>query len=190
MFEVFSRYLLGKAAFTENCLKQVEAVCTYRSLKQNEKLLTEGELWGHNAFVCSGLTRGYRNGLDGRPVTINFSPENYWAGDRESLLTGKPTTVNVEALVPTTVIMITKDDFDRLCIDLSAFSEFMTTLIQRNLSAYQTRITETLTYNEEQKYAAFLQKFPTVPHRAPLDAIASYLDIEPDVLKTIMAKNL
>ena len=190
MFEVFSAYLMGKAAFSENDLQQVEKACLYRTLAANEKLLTEGDHWNHNAFVCSGLTRGYRTDLDGNAITINFSPEHYWTGDRESLLTGKPTTVNVEALVHTELIMITQDDFDRLCVDLPPFSEFMTTLIQRNLNAYQTRTVELLSYNHESKFNAFTQKFPTVVHRAPVDAIATYLDIDVAVISSFINRLL
>lgn len=190
MFEVFSSYLSGKAAFTEHDLQEVEKVCRYRTLAANEKLLTEGDLWKHNAFVCNGLTRGYRTELDGRSVTINFSPEHYWTGDRESLLTGKPTAVNVEALVATELIMIAKDDFDALCVNLSPFSEFMTTLIQRNLNAYQTRTAEILTYDHEAKFNAFIEKFPTVVHRAPIDAIATYLDIDCEVLSVLVNRLL
>ncbi|WP_116790346.1 Crp/Fnr family transcriptional regulator [Flavobacterium psychrotrophum] len=190
MFEVFSSYLKDKAAFTEEDLQQVKKVCSYRSLAANEKLITEGDLWGHNAFVCSGLTRGYRTGLDGKPITINFSPEHYWTGDREGLLTGKPSTVNVEALVPTQLVLITKDDFDRLCVNLTPFSEFMTTLIQRNLSAYQTRMAETLNFNDEEKFAAFIAKFPTVLQRAPLNTIATYLDMECKVLSYLINRLL
>lgn len=187
MFANFSRYLQQKAAFTDNELAAVEAVCTYRHLKAGEKLLAEGQTWHHNAFVYNGLTRGYRTNIFGIEQTINFSPEDYWTGDREALLTGNPTTVNIEALVDTDLLLIEKTDFDRLCIDVVPFNEFMSNLIHRNLVAYQKRLEESRGHSDEEKVLAFLQKFPTVPGRAPLETIANYLNIDAYKLKFLLS---
>jgi CRP-like cAMP-binding protein len=187
MFTNFRRYLQEKAAFSETDLTAVEAVCIYRHLKAGEKLLAEGQTWQHNAFVYQGLTRGYRANIYGEEQTINFSPEDYWTGDREALLTGKPTTVNIEALVDTDLLLIEKADFDRLCIEVAPFSEFMTNLIQRNLLAYQKRLEETRAHTDDEKVLAFKKKFPTVTARAPLYTIATYLDIEEYKLKFILS---
>lgn len=187
MFDNFSRYLQQKATFSASDLRTVAAVCTYRHLKAGELLLAEGQTWHHNAFVYQGLTRGYRANINGEDQTINFSPEDYWTGDREALLTGKPTAVNIEALVDTDLLLIEKTDFDRLCIEVGAFSEFMTNLIQRNLLAYQKRLQETRAHTDDEKVLEFIKKFPTVPDRAPLHTIASYLDIDPYKLKFILS---
>lgn len=159
----------------------------YRHLRAGEKLLTEGQTWHHNAFVYKGLTRAYRINGNDKGQTINFSPEDYWTGDREALLTGNPTSINIEALVDTDLLLIEKTDFDRLCIDVAPFSEFMSNLIQRNLLAYQKRLEDTRAQTDDEKVLDFIAKFPTVPARAPLHTIASYLDIEEYKLKFIMS---
>jgi len=186
MFTNFRRYLQEKAAFTEADLKTVEAVCMYRHLKAGEKLLAEGQTWHHNAFVYQGLTRGYRLNSNGGEQTINFSPEDYWTGDREALLTGEPTSVNIEALADTHLLLIEKTDFDNLCTMVVPFSEFMTNLIQRNLEAYHKRLEDNRAFTDDDKVLAFIKKFPTVVARAPLHTIATYLDIEPYKLKFLL----
>lgn len=184
----FKRYLLEKAAFTDDDLNKVASVCEVVHLNTCEKLLEEGNYWHYNAFVCSGLVRGYIIDLYGKQQTINFSPEDYWAGDRESLLTGKPSGVNIEALVPSTLIKIHKDNFDDLCINMAPFGEFMTNLIQRNLTAYKTKLENDRAQTDEEKVAAFLTKFPTVPGRAPLPTIATYLGFDDDYLAQLIEK--
>ena len=138
-------------------------------------------------LVYQGLTRGYRANIHGEEQTINFSPEDYWTGDREALLTGKPTNVNIEALVDTDLLLLEKADFDRLCIEVAPFSEFMTNLIQRNLLAYQKRLQETRGFTDDEKVLAFINKFPTVVSRAPLHTLATYLDIDPYNLKFLLS---
>jgi hypothetical protein len=46
---------------------------------------------------------------------MNFSPENYWTGDRESLTTGKSSDFNIIALENSEIILIKKEDFDHIC---------------------------------------------------------------------------
>ncbi len=186
MFTNFKRYLNEKATFTEEDFKKIESVCVFKHLETGEKLLEEGKTWHHNAFVDKGLVRGYIIDTRGNERSINFSPEDYWCGDRESLLTGNPSKVNIEALAPTDLIMIHKPDFDLLCVDMPPFSEFMANLIQKNLEAFQQRAEETRNYTDEQKVAAFQKKFPTVTGRAPLITIATYLDIPVEKIEAIL----
>lgn len=40
---------------------------------------------------------------------LKFSVENWWAGDRESLLTGKPSVNNIEALEDTVLVMFSRE---------------------------------------------------------------------------------
>lgn len=181
-FSKLSSYLSTKATFTPADLNAVEQVCIYRSLAAGEKLVVPGDLWQYNAFVANGLAREYLIDVWGNEKTILFAPENHWTGDRESSLTGNPATLYVEAIVPTDFILIQRDDFEKLCISLAPFSDFMDNLIQRNINARAKHLQNQL-YTDEQKIEAFKAKYPTVGHRAPLHIIATYLEMDEATLK-------
>ena len=186
MFDNFKEYLLGKADFSAADLKKVKAVCQERTVAKNEFLLQEGDLWGHNAFVCSGLMRTYTVDSQGNEQTILFSPQNYWTGDRISLLTGKPTEVNVQAVEDTQLLLITHNDFRELIKKINAFNTMATNLIQKNLVVTQKYISEIISLSDKEKYDNFLVKYPTIIDRIPLSMVASYIGITPETLTRII----
>lgn len=188
LFSYLSDYLKTKAVFTTTDLLVVEKVCHYQSLAPGENLVQPGDLWQHNAFVCRGLAREYYIDDQGNEKTVLFAPENHWTGDRESSLTGNPATLFVEALAPTDFILIQRDDFQKLCVLLPPFSEFMDNLIQRNISARQQKAMQHIATAEE-KVAAFIAKYPTVTDRTPLQHIASFLEIRIETLEKILLRD-
>ncbi|MFY7730831.1 MAG: Crp/Fnr family transcriptional regulator [Flavobacterium sp.] len=185
MFNFLKAYLETKANFTPADFKEVEKRCTYLSLAKGEKLLERGTVWQHHAFVCRGLARGYQTDVFGNEKTTVFAPENYWTGDRESLLTGEPAEMCVVAETDADFILITQDDYNTLCVTLAPFSEFMSNLVQRNLASRQNYIFMPA-LSDAEKVQQFLQKYPTVPARTSTACIASFLDMDVKVLEILL----
>nr|WP_322625090.1 cyclic nucleotide-binding domain-containing protein [uncultured Flavobacterium sp.] len=187
MFVHLSSYLQTKADFTVSDLKTVEEKCSYISLKAGEKLLSAGSIWNNHAFVCKGLARGYQPDLMGDDQTVLFAPENYWTGDRESLLTGEPSLMNIVAETDCDIILINHEDYNNLCISLPAFSEFMSVLVQRNLESRQSQIISHV-FSDEEKVENFIQKYPSVIERTEKGHIASFLSMDINTLKSILIR--
>lgn len=187
MFVHLSSYLQTKADFTVSDLKTVEEKCRYISLKTGEKLLTSGTVWEYHAFVCRGLLRGYQPDLMGDVQTVLFAPENYWTGDRESLLKGAPSLMDIIAETDCDVILIHHEDYTNLCIGLPAFGEFMSILVQRNLESRQSQIISHV-FSDEEKVENFLKKYATVTDRTKKEHIASFLSMDINTLESILIR--
>jgi CRP-like cAMP-binding protein len=114
MFDLFEKYLLSKAAFTADELRQIEAVSSVKKLRKRQYLLQEGEVWALNAFVASGCLRTYTVDSKGAEHILTFAIENWWIGDRQSLTSGQPSRYNIDAIEDSTVILFKKEEFDRL----------------------------------------------------------------------------
>ena len=185
MFENFSCYLQDKARFTSAELSHIKAVSHVTIVKKDEILVQEGTIWPQNAFVCSGLLRSFIMDDYGNEHTINFAPQNYWIGDRVSLLTGKPLPFSVDAIEDSHVILIEQADFHELCKKVDTFNTMMSGMIQKNIQITQKLINESISMNEKEKYLRFLDKYSAVAHRIPHDMIASYVGATPDVLTRI-----
>ncbi len=185
MFDVFRKYLTDKITLTGPELDRISSVSVIRKLRRKQYLLQEGDVWKHYAFVCKGCLRIYRLDDKGVEHIMKFCIENWWAGDRESLLTGKPTRCYIDALEESVVIMISKENFNTLCKEIHAFDELVNNLIDNSYIASQDRIHVNITYTSEQKYLDFIEKYPDIISRVPLHMIASYLGISAETLSRI-----
>lgn len=185
MFDVFQKYLTSKIELSEPELARISSVSVIKKLRRKQYLLQEGDVWRHYAFVCKGCLRIYRLDEQGKEHILKFCIENWWAGDRESLLTGKPSRTFIDALEESVVILITKENFENLCREIPAFNSMVQELLNNTYIASQERIHANITYSSEEKYLDFIKKYPDITSRVPLHMIASYLGISAETLSRI-----
>ncbi|MRG44625.1 cyclic nucleotide-binding domain-containing protein [Chitinophaga sp. SYP-B3965] len=181
MIEVFKKYL----HLSETDWDIIAPVCTMKKLRKQQYLLQEGDVWRYHAFVCKGCLRRYRIDDKGDEHIIQFSIENWWAGDRESLLNNTPSKYNIDAIEDTEVVLIRNDDFNMLCQKLPAFNDFINNILNRSFNASQQRIDAAISLNAEEKYLHFIETFPHLANRVPRHMLASYLGITPETLSRI-----
>src|SRR5258705_12954624 len=105
MFEVFQKYLSDKIAITQEELDLVQSLSFLKKLRKRQYLLQEGDVWKYHAFVCKGCLRTYRTDEKGQEHIMQFSIENWWAGDLESLRSGLPAKSAIEALEDAEVLL-------------------------------------------------------------------------------------
>lgn len=185
MFEVFSEYLQNKIELSDLELQMIREVSVIRKLRRNQYLLQEGDIWRFNAFITKGCLRTYS--VDDKSVehVLNFAIENYWVGDRESLLNGTPSRFNIDAIEESILILISKDNFARLMKSIPQFQDLVNLIIERSFVASQDRINNSISLNAEEKYRSFIEKQPQIALRVPQHMIASYLGMAPETLSRI-----
>lgn len=185
MIDVFLKYLSGKFLLSEEESAAFSRFCTIKKLRRRQYLLQQGDVWQKNAFVAKGVLRTYRVDEKGTEHIMQFSIENWWAGDRQSYHSGLPSAFNIEALEDAEIVLIPKADFDRLQIEIPKFGEFTRALLERSFIASQNRIHASISYSAEEKYADFTKTYPDITNRIPQHMIASYLGISPETLSRI-----
>lgn len=185
MFDSFIHYLQSKITLTPEQVTMVEQVCRLKKLRRRQYLLQEGDVWHYNAFVSKGLVRTFRVDEKGVEHIFQFSPENWWAGDRQSYLYEEPAKFNIEALEDTEVILIPKGDFERLLEAIPAYNTFQRNLLERSFVVLQNRIHMGNSYTAEEKYNEFIKAYPDIINRVPQHMIASYVGVSPETLSRI-----
>lgn len=185
MFDNFINYLTSKIELTTDEIARVEQVCRLKKLRRRQYLLQEGDTWHYNAFVSKGLVRTFRVDDKGVEHIFQFSPENWWAGDRRSYLYDEPAKFNIEALEDSEVILIPKGDFETLLEEIPAYSTFHRNLLDRSIVVFQNRIHMGNSYTAEEKYNEFLRMYPDILNRIPQHMIAGYLGLSPETLSRI-----
>jgi CRP-like cAMP-binding protein len=185
MFDTFRKYLENKITLTDTDYKLIQSVSVIKKLRKRQYLLQEGDVWRLNAFICSGLVRSYIVDSNGHEHIMNFSPENYWTGDRESLASELPSKYNIDAIEESEILLIKKNDFEMLCKTIPVFNDLINSILQKSFVVSQERIHVNIAYSAEEKYNNFLAKFSSIANRIPQRMIASYLGVSAETLSRI-----
>lgn len=159
-----------------------------KKVKRKHSLLQEGEICKHMAFIVRGAMRKFQIDEKGVEHVIDLYIENWWAGDRESFAMLTPTQYYIEASEDCELRLLSRDDTLKLCSECPAFGEFLFKLDERNNIATQKRITSSISYTAEKRYADFVERHPYFVQRFPQHIIASYLGITKDTLSRVRRK--
>lgn len=185
MLEIFKAYINSKTSITDDEFETIKSLCILKKLRKRQYLLQEGDVWRYNAFICEGCVRAYRIDDKGVEHIIQFAIENHWTGDRESLISGTPSRLNIDAIEDTTVLLITKENFDAIRKAVPAFNDMVETILHKSFVASQNRIHAAISLTAEEKYQHFITNSPGVATRVPQHMIASYLGISAETLSRI-----
>ena len=185
MYEVFKKYLGSKTKLTEKETEQICSISTLKKLRKKQYLLQEGDVWKYNAFVTKGCVRTYTVDERGLEHIMGFAIENWWTGDRESLVLVQPSRFNIDAVEDSEVVLISKPNFEIICKEIPAFNDFVHEILEKSFIASQNRIHQAISYTAEEKYLNFIDKYPDFAMRVPQTMIASYLGITPETLSRV-----
>ena len=169
-FKVFSDYLIEK------------------KISKRDFFLKEGEVCNYTGFVNAGCFRTFTRDKDGNENVTRFAIEDYWIGDLYSYLTGDVSPYNIEATMDSTVLMIHKNDMEKVYEKVPKFERFFRIIVQRGYIALEKRFSIDLSSSALQKYENLLQKFNDIELRVSQKHIASYLGITAESLSRIKRK--
>jgi len=185
MCENFQKYLDSKIVLSQEQSDWIMSLCIEKKLRKHQYLLQEGDICKHHAFVTKGCLRSYSVDDDGIEHIVKFAVENWWIADRDSLKTGDPAKLNVDAVENSEVVLLTRQDFDHICQQVPAFNDMVNNLLQSAYNASQNRILANISLSAIEKYEHFLQRYPDLALRIPQGMIASYLGMSPETLSRV-----
>ena len=163
----------------------VEARAILRKIKRRQMILQEGFVCKHYAFVVEGCFRMY--GVDNKGVehNIQFAAENDWIADIGSFHSGKPSQLFIEAIEPSVIMQIWKDDLYFLYQSIPKLDRIFKVIIENKYVELQNRVLQNISSTAQERYLNFLEQYPTLSPRLPNTQIASYLGITPEFLSKI-----
>ncbi|TWF41813.1 CRP-like cAMP-binding protein [Chitinophaga polysaccharea] len=152
-----------------------------KTVKRKEILLKEGDVARQQFFVINGCLRTYTINANGKEHVLMFAPEDWWcSGDLYSFLSGQKSVNNLEALEPTTLLQISKDNLDILFQQAPTFERFFRILFQNAFVFHQNRINANLSQPAEGRYELFTKAYPDLESRISQKYIASYIGVTPE----------
>ncbi len=151
-----------------------------KSVKRKEMLLQEGEICRNSIFVTAGCLRGYNLDKNGLEHLMSFAPPGWWIADMYSLISQKPGTLYIEALEPSKVLLLPKENRERLFEDIPKFERFWRILIENSLVSNQQRLFDNLSLPAQERYLNFCKRYPSLVNSIPRKQIASYIGVTPE----------
>ncbi len=180
----FIEYLQQNTSLSEEDLNLLLYKC-------NQIIVEKGEFVQLNQdrkqllYVQQGLLRYYSIDEKGKEHIIQFAPEGWFISDRLSNWHQNKDDFFIEALEPTTALLLTGDALTALAKRNHDFLELNYQLLNNHVRQLQKRINQLLSYTAEARYLDFIQDYPDIMSRVPQIMVASYLGITPESLSRV-----
>lgn len=161
------------------------AKVTSKKIRRRQYLLQDGDVCRHYNFVLNGCLRMYLIDEKGTEHVLQFATEGGWIADIGSLHTDQPSYFCIDALEPTEVLRIAKEDLIDLYVKHPAFDRYFRVLTENAFVGMQQRVMQNISSTAETRYLQFLEKYPHLFNRIPLVQIASFIGVTPEFLSKI-----
>lgn len=181
----FQNYLETKAFVKTEHIPAIIQLAIPKKVKKNELFLSKGEVCHHSIFVNSGLLRFYSIDDAGKEHIIQFAPENWFIGDRDSLYFGQPSFFYIDAIEDTSVYLLNQEFFEKASDISTEFRNYNEYLLQNHIRHMQNRINLLIGASAEDRYLHFIKLYSNLSSRIPQWMIASYLGITPESLSRV-----
>lgn len=155
-----------------------------RMLKR-QFLLQEGDVCRELAFVEKGALYSYTVDSKGNQHVIRFAFEGWWMANLQSFFTGNPTTLNIEVLEDSELLVLDRKYHKKLLDEIPAYERYHRIIIQNAYVALQQRAENALGLTAEEKYSRLIEQSPEFMNRVPLNLVASYLGVSPETLSRV-----
>jgi CRP-like cAMP-binding protein len=155
-----------------------------RQIPAKTILLLEGEISYHAHYVLKGCLRESFN-KDGKEITFQFFFEGQAVASIDSFLNNQPSLYTIESIEPSTIISISKDNFELISKMFPEFKEKFQDLMYQRFRNYANLFLSRIKDTPKERYEDLIKNHPEIIKRVPQHYIASYLGITPISLSRI-----
>jgi CRP-like cAMP-binding protein len=147
-------------------------------------LLKEGDIASHVFFIKKGCLREWLN-KDGKDITFQFFFEGQAVASIDSLISNMPSKYTIESIEPSTVISLSKENFEQLKQTYPEFKDKFQEIVFQRFRNYSQLFLSRIKDTPRERYEDLIKNHPEIIKRVPQHYIASYLGITPISLSRI-----
>jgi CRP-like cAMP-binding protein len=188
VFSEIDNYVAKCISLTKEEKEYFHSLLEYKTIKKKSFLQQAGEVCGFEGYIIKGCIKMYYIDENGFEVIIHFAVEDWCIGDIANFSDHKKSTLNLEALEDTELLIIKIKDKEKLYEKVPKFERMFRLMIQRTHETLMNRLISTISKPAEDRYKDFIAKYPSIPQRVPQHLIASFLGISPEFLSKLKAK--
>lgn len=185
MLDALKQYINRYVSCSDEEFELITPYLKLQTFKKRELILSEGQICKQYYFITEGLVRFYYIDEKASEVITQFAIEHWWFTNYESYILKRPSRVYIQAIEPTTLLSISKFQFDELLNKLPKLERFFRLITENMLIATQKKYEYYLKMSSKDKYDEIVKHLPQLIQRVPQYMIASYLEISPEYLSQI-----
>ena len=182
---LLSSHMGSTFPLTEKEATELLMLFTERKVKRRGLILHHGDICKHFTFVVAGCFKMYAIDQAGKEYNLEFAIENEWITNLSSFYSELPGDVYIEAVEPSTILQIRRQDLIHLYSHYPKFNSTFRIIIERKYINLQTRVLQNISATAEERYVNFTTQYPALANRLPNTQIASYLGITPEFLSKV-----
>ncbi len=182
----FKETVLGYSPLSDESFSLFEAIINFQTLKKDQILLNIGDVAKHIHFVCEGAIVAFFTDSEGNTYNKNIFLEKQFAGSTVSALLKIPSEFTLQAIEKTTLISVDYYRYKELISKNDEVKNFYISYLEKNwVIDKEQREISLVMENATTRYLKFLDRYPNIDTRIPLQHIASHLGITPTQLSRI-----
>lgn len=185
MFNQIDASIARFIKLTDPELELFHSLLQYKKVKKKQFLLQEGEVCDFEAYLLKGCIRSYYLDKEGTETILLFAVEDWWVSDLSSFSAQAPSNMFIETVENCELLFINYADKMQLFEQVPKFEKFFRLLVQRSLGVLQQRFYAAVSQTAEERYLAFIEKYPHIVQRVPQHQIARYIGVSPEFLSKI-----
>ncbi len=186
--ELLIQSILKRVVLSDKEQQLVSGCLKTKKLKKKNLLYQEGEVQHHLVFVNSGCLRSYSIDKNGAEHILQFAPSGWWIADMKSLLNAVPSSLNIDAIEDSEIVLLKQLDIDNLYHTVPALERYFRILSERSLATFQQRLIDSLSLTAAERYGNFCERYPSLIQALPQKYVASYIGITPEFLSKMLSQ--
>ncbi len=156
-----------------------------KRMLRRQFLLQEGDVCRALTFVEKGALYSYSVDSRANQNVLRFAFDGWWMADLQSFFTDKPSTLNIEVLEDSELLILDRKNHEMLLDEIPAYERYQRIMFQNAYVALQQRVENALGLTAEEKYARLIDHNPEFMNRVSLNLVASYLGVSPETLSRV-----
>ena len=185
---MFNQLDASVARFIQLTAEELElfhSLLQFKKVKKKQFLLQEGEVCDFEAYLLKGCCRSYYLDKEGTETILLFAVEDWWVSDLSSFSEQTPSNMFIETVEDCEMLLINYANKMQLFEQVPKFEKFYRLLVQRSLGVLQKRFYASVSQTAEERYLAFMEKYPHIVQRVPQHQIARYIGVSQEFLSKV-----
>lgn len=184
----FLNFISSVVEIPDNQKEKFDALISLKHFKKGEFYVKQGQYPNSIAFLTDGLFRYFYLSNKGEEFTKGFFTENTILSAYSALVENRVSYFSIEALEDSSIELFNYVELRKLFAEDPCWNKFLVIILERAFIIKETREREFLLFDAEERYKAFMERFPGLEKRVKQNIIASYLGIAPESLSRVRKK--
>jgi len=150
-----------------------------KKYSRKELILRESEISHNFTFIVSGCVKSYLIDTKGEEHILTIAPSDWWITDINSFVSGTPGNLFLEALEPTTALLLSREKQELLLAKIPKFEKYFRILTEKAFAVSQQRIIDYMSLTALERLEKFVASYPSVISSLTQQQIASYIGVTP-----------